>query len=229
MRLSASAFVLLAVVSAAGAGAPFGRLRGEVRGEGRRPVAGAVLVATRSEAPAAIVLTATDAQGFLAIDAVPGGVWRAVVTAPGYAPETVEGLAVGGPYRAVVDVALRGGQGAPAPIAAPAGEGGPPRVAVSVVDDEGRPLAGVRVALEPVGRAAEPLRAATDAEGRAVLLPDDAGEWRLALYRAGWTRLAAPRVRWGGGTLAVAARMLPLPEGAAAPLEELLPPARLTP
>ena len=229
MRCLAPVCLLLAAVSAAGAGPSFGRLRGEVRGAGRRPVAGAVLVATRTEAPAAIVLTATDAQGFLAFDGVPTGLWRAVVTAPGYAPEAIEGLAVGGPYRAVVDVVLRGGRGTPDGIAAPPGEAGPSRVVVSVVDDEGCSLAGVRVALEPVGRAAEPLRAATDAEGRAVLLPDDAGEWRLALYRAGWTRLAAPRIRWGGGTLSVAARMLPLPEGAAAPLEELLPPARLTP
>ncbi len=218
------------VPAPAAAPATDGRLRGEVRSAGLRPVVGATAVAVRAEAPPVLALTATDTAGFIAVDGVPAGTWDLTVLAPGFAPGTVPRIAVGGPFRSVADITLKPGERAGAKldlprVDAPAGAG--PALVLRVVGDGGDPLPGVRLRLEPLGRRADPLVAETSSTGEARLDGGGAGRWRVTLSRAGWTRVVVPDLGWNGGDLTVLARLLPLPENSPVPLEDLLPPPRL--
>lgn len=212
---------------------PDGRLRGEVRSAGLRPVAGATAVAVRAEAPPVLAITATDSGGFIAVDGVPAGTWDLTVLAPGFAPGTVSRIGVGGPFRSVADVTLKPGDRGAAKLELPHGAapGGADAAGASLVlrcvGNEGTPLPGVRLRLEPLGRRADPLVAETSSAGEARLDGGRAGRWRITLSRAGWTRLVVPDIAWNGGDLTVLARLLPLPENSPVPLEDLLPPARL--
>jgi hypothetical protein len=187
------------------------------------------VVAVRRQAPAVAALTATDEQGFLAVDRVPAGDWRLVATAPGFQPGEVDPIQVGGLFRAVANLVLKPGTGDAPALEAPAGTGADLSVVVQVFDDQQQALAGVRARLAPVGMRADPVRAETGPDGSARLVAPTKGRWRLTLLRAGWTHLVTPALTWGGGELDVVARMLPLPQGAATPVEELMPPARLLP
>lgn len=204
-----------------------GRLRGEVRRVDGKPIPGATIIAVRAEAPPCIALTATDDDGFLALDGVPAGTWRLIATAPGFQPAEIGGLTVGGPYRAVADLKLKPGTAPAPPIQAPAGAGDAAAVAVRALGAGRRALPGVRVRLDPVGHRADPAGTLTGADGVARVDHLAPGRWRLTILRAGWTHLVAPSVEWGGGELAVVAQLLPLPDGALTPIEELLPPPKL--
>ena len=95
--------------------------------------------------------------------------------------------------------------------------------------ERGQPVAGVLVRFQPDGHRADPAQARTGMDGRVTLGPLAPGAWRLTIYRAGWTRLAPPRLRWSGGELSVIARILPTLERAVPTVDELVPPARLLP
>lgn len=207
-----------------------GRLRGEVRGPDRKPVAGATAIAVRDEIPATLALTSTDARGFLAIDDVPLGSWDVSVYAPGFDVGSVTDLPVGGPFRAVADVALKRGSAVAKPGAVTTkvpGDGGGGPIVVRVVDPSGAPLVRARVALDPVGHRADPALVETGGDGRARVEGLAPGRWRLSVQRAGWARLVVPALDWPGGELHVIARLLPLGDNAPTPVEDLLPPARL--
>ena len=225
MRPRLAPALLLATAVAVPAAPPpeaTGRLRGEVRTPALKPVAGAMAVAARGEAPPVVALTATDSQGFLAVDGVPAGTWTVRVTAPGFLPAEVGHLTIGGPYRSVADVTLKPGDGEPVALRLPE-TSGQAAVVVRATDDHGKPLSGVRLRLEPPHHRADPLIAETDSTGQARVETGAGGNWRIALSRAGWTHLIVPRVEWPGGELTILARLLPLPEGTPAPLDELLP------
>ncbi|MBP7149674.1 MAG: carboxypeptidase regulatory-like domain-containing protein [Acidobacteria bacterium] len=225
MRKLMMGMCLAAAGLASFAGAP-GRLRGEVRDPRRAPIPGARIVATRSQAPPVIVLTATDQDGLIVVDQVPEGSYRVEAVNAGFTASSVGAVEVGGPFRAVADLVLRPGVEKVVTVELPAGDGDA-RLHASVVDDEGRPLAGALVRLQPVDHRADPAEGRTARDGTVELGPLPAGSWRLVVSRAGWTRLTVPEFRWPGGPLNVIARLLPLPEGAREPLEDLLPPPRL--
>ncbi len=209
------------------AGVERGRLRGQVRAPGLKPVPGATAAAVRAEAPPLLAVTATDAQGFLSMDGVPQGTWKLVVFAPGFVPGAVDGLAVGGPFRAVADMTLRPGEAPPSALVLPASAGADDAGLRVITVAERTPLAGVRLRLDPLGHRADPLVAETAENGEARLPAIGAGHWRVSIGRAGWTRLVVPDVEVKGGPLTILARLLPTPEGTPVPVEELLPPPRL--
>ena len=216
-----------------------GRLRGELRSPERKPIPGAQVAASRAEGPPVLVLTVSNDDGLVSVDGVPAGVYEARARAAGFLPGTVKELRVGGPFRTVSDFVMKRGLApqedlvlAPAPGAAgdgsPGGSVGQP-VAVAVTGERGQPVAGVLVRFQPDGHRADPAQARTGIDGRVSLGPLAPGAWRLTIYRAGWTRLAPPRLRWTGGELTVIARILPTLERAVPTVDELVPPARLVP
>jgi hypothetical protein len=227
--------------------AGFGRLRGELRSPERQPIAGAQVAASRSEGPPVLVLTVSNDDGLVSVDGVPNGVYEARARAAGFLPGTVKALRVGGPFRTVSDFVMKrglapqedlvlappppAGDAAPPPAApGTAGEGPAPQpVTVVVTGEKGQPIAGVLVRFQPEGHRADPAQARTGMDGRVTLGPLAPGAWRVLVYRAGWTRLAPPRLRWSGGPLTVIARILPTLERAVPTVDELVPPARLLP
>jgi hypothetical protein len=228
---------------AAGVSTPTGtgRLRGELRGPERQPIPGAQVAASRVEGPPVLVLSVSNDDGLVSVDGVPNGVYEARARAAGYLPGTVKQLRVGGPFRTVSDFVLKRGLApqedltlAPPPAAAPAGEAGSPpeplqTVSIQVTGERGQPVPGVLVRFQPEGHRADPAQARTGQDGRVTLGPLAPGSWRVLVYRAGWTRLAPPRLRWAGGPLTVIARILPTLERAQPTVDELVPPARLIP
>ena len=216
-----------------------GRLRGELRSPERQPIPGAQVAASRAEGPPVLVLTVSNDEGLVSVDGVPTGVYEARARAAGFLPGTVKALHVGGPFRTVSDFVMKRGLApqedlvlAPAPAAggeSPNGEPVPQPVTVTVVGEKGQPVAGVLVRFQPEGHRADPAQARTGADGRVTLGPLAPGSWRVLIYRAGWTRLAPPRLRWSGGPLTVIARILPALERAVPTVDELVPPARLIP
>jgi len=224
----------------AGVSAPgLGRLRGELRSPERQPIPGAQVAASRAEGPPVLVLTVSNDDGLVSVDGVPTGVYEARARAAGFLPGTVKELRVGGPFRTVSDFVMKRGL-APQEdlvLASPggtAGEGSPDgtarqSVTVTVTGDRGQPVAGVLVRFQPDGHRADPAQARTGMDGRVTLGSLAPGSWRVLIYRAGWTRLAPPRLRWSGGPLTVIARILPTLERAVPTVDELVPPARLVP
>ncbi len=210
------------VIAAGDAG---GRLRGEARTERRRPVVGATVLAVRMQAPPVLAVTATDANGFLALDDVPAGDYSVHVAAPGYAPGRIESLAVGGPFRAVADIVMRSGD-ADLPVVDLAAGAGGATISLEVVGDAGAPLQSVEVRLDPVGHRHDPVRALSDVDGLARLGGLGDGLWRITLSRAGWTKLRVPAIRWNGGEARLIARLLPLPSAVRPTAAELIPPPR---
>lgn len=225
---SALALPAAAQAQATPAGAPVpatsGRLRGQVRTPDLRSVPAATVVAVRQQAPPALVLTSTDANGMLAVNGVPGGTWDLFVSAPGFAPGAVDALTIGGPFRAVADLTLKTGDAPAAPLRLPPGPAAESRF--RVIGDQEQPLAGARVQFTPIGHRADPVLVETDAQGVARAPALAPGRWRLLVSRSGWTRLAVPAIDVAGG-LEVLARMLPSGEGNTTAIEELLPPPRL--
>lgn len=233
----------------AGPAAPggFGRLRGELRSPERQPIAGAQVAASRAEGPPVLVLTVSNDDGLVSVDGVPNGLYEARARAAGFLPGTVKALRVGGPFRTVSDFVMKrglapqeelvlaapppAGEDAPPPAAAdPAGDGPALQpVTVVVTGEKGQPIAGVLVRFQPEGHRADPAQARTGMDGRVTLGPLAPGAWRVLVYRAGWTRLAPPRLRWSGGPLTIIARILPTLERAVPTVDELVPPARLLP
>lgn len=202
-----------------------GSLRGQVRA-GARPVAGATAAAVRAEAPACLALTATDADGFLSLDGVHKGTWSILLLAPGFVPESVKDVPVGGPFRAVADFMVERGSAAPATLVLPRNAAGDGTLRARIVDAGNEPLAGVRVRLEPRGHRADPIVLETSETGEATAPSLPPGNWRVSVGRAGWTRVAVPAIDVGEGGMLLLARLLPLPAGAATPVEDLLPPPR---
>jgi hypothetical protein len=203
-----------------------GRLRGEVRDSADKPVWGVVVLAVRTgPGPASVALTASDARGFFGVDGLPAGEYRVETWRPGYAPFRLERVQIGGPFRAFVDITLPLGQEVPLAVGVPA-TGGPTRIAAAIVDEAGRPLAGARVRVEPVGLRADPVRGETDAAGSVTLAGLAPGIWRLSVSRAGAQRLTIARFELGAGTVALAARLLPQSGETPLAIEDLLPPAQ---
>lgn len=226
---------------AASAAAPVpgvGRLRGELRNPERQPIPGAQVAASRAEGPPVLVLTVSNDDGLVSVDGVPAGVYEARARASGYLPGSVKELRVGGPFRTVSDFSLKRGLAPQEDLVLAAPPGGPDgsspgpapqTVTVTVTGDRGQPVAGVLVRFQPEGHRADPAQGRTGIDGRLGLGPLAPGAWRLTIYRAGWTRLAPPRLRWSGGELTVIARILPTLERAVPTVDELVPPARLLP
>lgn len=206
---------------------PLGRLRGEVKTPAQKPIPGATVVAVRVEGPPVLALTATDGQGFLALDQLAAGVWTLYVRGVGFSPGRLDGLRVGGPFRAVADLVLQPGTGGLPPVKLPPGEGSP-SLSLTVTDPDGKPLPGVLARVEPVGQVADPVEGRTDSRGRQNLAMAGPGRWRLVLFRAGYSRLVIPDWELTAGQVSVLARLQPLVEGAQTPLEELLPPPKWT-
>jgi hypothetical protein len=236
-----AAFPVAAQQPGTAAAAPpgVGRLRGELRSPERQPIPGAQVAASRVEGPPVLVLTVSNDDGLVSVDGVPTGVYEARARAAGFLPGTVKELRVGGPFRTVSDFVMKRGL-APQEelvLASPPGPPGdalpdasaPQPVTVLVTGDRGQPVPGVLVRFQPEGHRADPAQARTGQDGRATLGPLTPGAWRVLIYRAGWTRLAPPRLRWGGGPLTVLARILPTLERAVPTVDELVPPARLLP
>lgn len=223
-RACATLALSLSLVSF-GAGAddaPAGRLRGEVRDAALRPLAGALVVATRREAPAVLVLTAADERGAIAFDDLPAGVYDVRALAPGLATARVDGVDVGGPYRAVVDLVAAKGE-PDVPRAAVAASEGASTVTVRVVDRQGAGMAGTLVTMVPLDHRADPVATRTDARGEARLEPRSPGRWTFTVARAGYTTLWVTEIDWPRGPLRVFARLLEASPATATPLFDLLP------
>lgn len=206
---------------------PQGRLRGEIKNPARKPIPGATILAVRVEGPPMLAVTATDGQGFLALDQLAAGVWTLYVRGTGFSPGRLDGLRVGGPFRSVADLVLQPGEGGLPPVKLPAGQGAP-SVSLAVTDPEGKPLSGVLARVEPVGQVADPVEGRTDSQGRQNLALAVPGRWRLVLFRAGFSRLVIPDWELTSGQLTVLARLQPLSEGTPIPVEEMLPPPKWT-
>lgn len=222
--LGALALIALLCAGTAPAEEPRGRLRGELKTRALEPIPGATVVATRAEAPPLLALTTTNERGALSLDGLPLGTFDVRARAEGFRAERVEGIALRGPFRTVVDMRADAGPAPPLALSLPASEGAL-RARVVVVDPRDQPLSGVLVELSPVGHRADPARARTSPGGDASLGPLEPGRWRVALSRAGWSRLVVPDLEWRGGTLTVLARMLPRETDTPTPLEDLLPQA----
>lgn len=201
--------------------APAGRLRGEVREPNRAARVPGATVAAAAEADAVLAITSTDAQGFFAIDAVPAGRYRVVAAAAGFALGTIDGVGVGGPFRAVIEVPLRSGAEQPLALDLGAGGKGVGALDARIVDDQGRALPGVLVRCEPVGHRADPVESRTGPDGSVTVDPLPPGRWGITLSRAGWTRLHA-LVSWRDGRLQLFARLLPS-VSVTSPIGDLLP------
>lgn len=207
------------VLAAGGAG---GRLRGEVSSVDRLGIAGATVIARRVDAPLVLGLTSTNERGSLALNGLPAGRYDIVVDAEGYLRGLLKGLPVRPPYRAVADLVLAPGNELGQAIALAAAEGSS-ALELRVVDASGAPLSGVRCRLDPLEHRADPVELSTSDEGIASAEQIPAGTWKLTLFRAGLARLRIARLVWSGGPLQIVARMLPLPEQAPVPLEDLMP------
>lgn len=233
MRISVAVrrLVCVALTTASTAlvlGAPGAKLRSEIKNSAGQKIPGALVTVASLEAPAELAVTHADAKGFVALDGLAEGPHRMLARAPGYAPGGLDQVELGGPFRAVADLVLKPGAEVAPPIELPAGVGSSAQIGVAVVDDEGKPLAGVLVRCEPVGHVADPDSGRTDATGTLTLGPLAQGAYRLTVVRAGWTRIVLPSVSWTGGELRLLARLQPTGESPA-PIEDLLPPAELLP
>lgn len=206
-----------------------GRLRGEVKDTNLKGVPGALVVASTREAPPVLALTTTTERGALSFDGLPEGLYDLLAIAEGAGLARALRVQIGGPYRAVVDLAAeRGGVDAPWSVDVPLGSG-EPVVDVRVVSEDGSALAGVLVSADPVEHRADPAALRTDRTGRATLGPLAPGRWTLVISRAGYQTLAVPRLAWPGGTLTVRARLLESGTSTPTPLRELMPAPRLLP
>ncbi|GEM_PF-5962360 len=202
---------------------PLGRLRGEIKQAGGRGIPGVTVVSARSEAPALLLLTSTDPDGFLAMDGVSPGEYRVSAWREDYRLNEVDGVAITGPYRFVVDLILVPGRFEWQPIRLPSGAGSDPAFSLQVEDARGRPMEGVLVRLEARGMRSDPFEARSDEKGEVRFEAMVEGTWRLIISRAGWTRIVIPELSWGGGEISVRARLLPAPEGLPLALDEMLP------
>ncbi len=220
--------VLFSCWSAVAATPPGGRLRGEIAEATRLAVPGATLIAVRRGAPAVLALTSSNARGHVALDALPEGIYDVYADAEGYLRGALKGLRVRAPYRAIADLTLvEGYRLGDALTLSSDGDESSGQLVARIVDEQGAPIAGVRVRFEPVEHRADPVALLTDEEGVARANAIPAGSWRLILFRAGFARLRVPRLNWPGGELSIVARMMPLPERTPVPLDTLLPAATL--
>lgn len=232
-RCLATIALALALVGASLAGIALaedgGRLRGEVKDANLRGVPGALVVASTREAPPVLAITTTTERGALSFDGLPEGLYDLLAVAEGAGLARAERIQIGGPYRAVVDLAAGpGGVETAWSVDVPMGSG-EPVVDVRVVDEDGSFLAGVLVSADPVAHRADPAAVRTDRAGRATLGPLAPGRWSLLISRAGYQSLAVPRLAWPGGTLTVRARLLVAGASTPTPLRELMPAPRLLP
>ena len=217
-----AALLLPHAVAAGSPDVPAGRLRGIVRSTDQLPLQAATIIAARTEGDAALGLTATDERGLLALDGLPPGVYRVQAQAEGFESGVIDGLEIRGPYRAVADFTLERGYAKELPISLE-GEPGDRHVQLRVEDPQGHPLPGVHIRFDPLAHRANPAETVTDEEGRSEVGTLADGAWRLRVFRAGWAPLAVGDLTWKRGGLQVLVRMMPLPEGAPVPLDQLLP------
>ncbi|MDQ7088828.1 MAG: carboxypeptidase-like regulatory domain-containing protein [Acidobacteriota bacterium] len=100
-RVVSLLLILAAAAPAAAGGAARGRLRGAVRSAEGRALPAAAVIAQRTAGPAFLGLTVTDGRGLYALDGLPPGPYRVLALAEGFQPARLEGIVVGGPFRAV--------------------------------------------------------------------------------------------------------------------------------